>query len=390
MADLHRLAPSQLPATLQVWCIAEAPPDRDRLVALIGAAAWSPRWVRPAELHLSLASFAAPDLLLAVATDTAPPWEWLDTLERDPVGRDVAVVVVNLGSEPLGGGLLRRGVSHCLEGDFGTDELAAALRLALESRRGKATVTGSLGQLSAADLLQTAAVARRSGVLLLRRGRRAARLSLVDGRVLDAVSDDGRRGVEVVYDVALWEDGTFEADFRQVEVAHPTIDEGIGSLLLEAARRADEAAREATARPHAALPDPPPLPAEHQIAGHRALTLAAIAIGWASEHLQLPLVVERFDRTRRELAKELPLLERFALEPTGRARWQGPAPEPDQVGALVVSVARWIRVTFDQLERARPGRFGAQTLAALTEAIGDDLAALGFDHALGIKRETHS
>jgi hypothetical protein len=297
-------------------------------------------------------------------------------------------VVVNLGSEPLGGALLRRGVSHCLDGDFGAEEVAAAMRLALESRRGKATVTGSLGQLSAADLLQTAAVARRSGVLLLRRGRRAARLSLVDGRVVDAVADDGRRGVEVVYDVALWEDGTFEADFRPVEVPNPTIDEGIGALLLEAARRADEAAREATVRPHAALPDPPPLPAEHQIAGHRALTLVAIAVGWACEHLQPTLVAERFDRTRRELAEELPLLERFELEATGRDRWQGPAPEPADLSALVAGVARWVRLTFDQLERARPGRFGTQTLAALTEAIGDDLAALGFDHALGIKRET--
>lgn len=390
MADLHRLAPAQLPATLQVWCLAEAPPDRDHLVTLITGTAWSPRWVRPSELHSSLASFAAPDLLLAVATDAAAPWGWLETLERDPVGRDVAVVVVNFGAESLAGALLRRGVSHCLEGEFGPEELAAALHLALERRRGKATVTGSLSQLSAADLLQTAAVARRSGVLLLRRGRRAARLTLVDGRVLDAVADDGRRGVEVVYDAALWEDGSFEADFRQVEVSDPTIDEGIGPLLLEAARRADEAAREATARPHAALPDPPPLPAEHQIAGHRALTLVAIAIGWASEHLQLALVVERFDRTRRELASELPWLERFELESTGRARWEGPAPEPEQVGSLVTSVARWIRSTFDQFERARPGRFGAQTLAALTEAIGDDLATLGFDHALGIKRETHS
>lgn len=374
-------------AALQVWCVGEEQTPRASAEHPLIAAGCALRSLSTRDLLASLSVSAAPDVVVVLVDDEVQSWRWLEALEADPVGRDLPVVAVNLGSEGKRTELLRRGIAYCLQAPFEADELTLVVRRAAQSRRNRATVTGSLTQLAAADLLQTAEVARRSGVIVLRRGRSSARLLLSEGRLLDAIGGDGRRGAEVVHEVALWEDGTFEADFRPIEITEVTVHDSLSSLLLDAARRTDELGRDAALRPHAVLPDPPPLPPPHRLAGHRALTLVAIACGWACDLLLPELVRERFETARLELLAQWPMLDRFELVAGARVRWVGEFPIEGETEALAAAVGTWVRRTFATLERARPGRFDTATLAALTEAIGEDLNTLGFDTALGITRE---
>jgi GNAT superfamily N-acetyltransferase len=59
--------------------------------------------------------------------------------------------------------------------------------------------------------------------------------------------------------------------------------------------------------------------------------------------------------------------------------------EPD---ALVRGVSRWLLRLFAVLERALPGRFSVRRLRAMTEAVQDDLASLGFYRELGFETES--
>ncbi|HKV08359.1 MAG TPA: DUF4388 domain-containing protein, partial [Thermoanaerobaculia bacterium] len=243
-----------------------------------------------------------------------------------------------------------------------------------------APLVGSLGQLSLPDLLQTAEASRRSGVILLRHRQTNGTLWLRDGRVADAEIEGSSRGREAVYEMALWDEGTFEADFSPVAVAD-SIFEPTSALLLEAMRRRDEAQRDA-APPHAAIPDPPPPPPRPLLAVHRALTLLNVASSYASEMLEPALLARRLEQVRRELLAGHPALGSFRVSELGAVSADGDA-LVFGAEAVVRATALWLRQLFALLEQALPGRFPLRKLRQITEAVQDDLESLGFNRELG-------
>lgn len=240
-------------------------------------------------------------------------------------------------------------------------------------------LAGSLGHLSVPDLLQTAESSRRSGTISLANGSRRGTLWLRGGRVVDAEVQGGPRGEEAVYEIALWDEGSFEADFTPVAVPE-RIFSPTGALLLEAMRRHDEVQRGAPP-PHAAIPDPPPPPPRPLLTLHRALTLANVASSYAGGLLEPALVAARLEESRQGALREHPVLAAFAVGPDGAVVARPDPPDPD---LLVPAVARWLILLFAALERALPGRFSLQRLRTVTEAVQEDLAALGFYRHLGL------
>lgn len=245
-------------------------------------------------------------------------------------------------------------------------------------------LSGSLEHLSVPDLLQTAEANRRSGRITLRHRGRFGTLWMRDGRVVDAALDEGPRGREAVYEMALWDTGLFEADFTPVEVTE-RIFEPTSALLLEAMRLRDEALRTAPP-PHAAIPDPPPPPPRPLLALHRSLTLLNVAASSAAEHLEPALLARRLEETRRETAAAHPALEIFQVTPDGAVSTISDS-EDVEPAALVRGVAVWLLRLFAVLERALPGRFSLRRLRAMTEAFRQDLASLGFYRELGFEAE---
>ncbi len=253
---------------------------------------------------------------------------------------------------------------------------------------GTRPLSGSLEQLSVPDLLQTAEASRRSGRILLFQNGLQGCLWMHDGRVVDAEISGGARGREAVYEMAFWDTGSFEADFTAATVPE-RIFEPTSALLLEAMRRRDEAMRDA-APPHAAIPDPPPAPPRPLLALHRGLTLLNVAAVSAAEHLEPALLARRLEETRSGLLSEHPVLEVFRVTSDGTVVTS--LAEEEVLGRvdpdlLVSGVAQWLLRLFALLERALPGRFSPRRLRAMTEAVQDDLASLGFYRELGFAAE---
>lgn len=254
--------------------------------------------------------------------------------------------------------------------------------------------SGSLEQLSAADLLQTAEAGRRSGTITLQRGERAGTVWLREGRVIDAEIHGGgdvrRRGAEAVYEMAVWQEGAFEAELVAAAPALPQrIFQPTSALLLEAMRRRDEELRDAPP-PHAALADPPPPPPRPVLALHRGLTLLNVAVSYACDQAEPALLERRLEDARRALLPEHPALGLFAVRPggavalAGGAGAAGPLTE-ESTDPLVRAVARWLERFFAVMERALPGRFPLRRLRSITEAVQEDLGALGFYRELGLE-----
>ena len=105
-------------------------------------------------------------------------------------------------------------------------------------------IHGTLDQLGLSSLLAMIDMERKSGILVLTRGRAVGRIFCRGGRVLSArLEGDGpfvRKGAEVIYQMLNWPDGRF--DFTAVEVEmEDEIRTQTMHLLMEGARRIDEA-----------------------------------------------------------------------------------------------------------------------------------------------------
>ncbi|MFL6193772.1 MAG: DUF4388 domain-containing protein [Thermoanaerobaculia bacterium] len=243
-------------------------------------------------------------------------------------------------------------------------------------------LSGSLEQLSIPDLLQTAEASRRSGVIQVRNHRSNGTLWLRDGRVVDAEVAGGGFGADAVYDMAVWEEGSFEADFTAVAVAD-RIFQPTSALLLEAMRRRDESMRDLPP-PHAAIADPPPPPPPPLLAVHRGLMLLNVAASYASDHVEPRVLAHRLEGARRALALEHPALEAFVVSPVGAVS-AGPEATLAEAEVTVRALSRWLARFFATLENSLPGRFPLRKLRQITEAVQEDLDFLGFYRELGFE-----
>ena len=129
----------------------------------------------------------------------------------------------------------------------------------------RAILRGELENIGLPTLLTILDMERRSGLVVLKRDRLAGRIQVRDGRVVRAIIEPPRNariptasaGREAVYEMLAWTDGQFELWQSHSDAAprssarsraatesdsHDEVGESTTFLLMEAARRADEAA----------------------------------------------------------------------------------------------------------------------------------------------------
>ena len=117
-------------------------------------------------------------------------------------------------------------------------ELQRKQREGIGERTSKTRFTGSLADMGLVDLFQTIDISRKSGVLYLSSGPQRGAIYFQEGQVLDA--ELGRlRGDAAVYRFLVWNEGSFEIDFRQVR-RERAIETSTQGLLMEGMRRVDE------------------------------------------------------------------------------------------------------------------------------------------------------
>jgi DNA-binding response OmpR family regulator len=107
-------------------------------------------------------------------------------------------------------------------------------------------IKGSLSQMGIATVLNLLDMEKSSGELVLHRGGETARLVLKKGRIASAVleREGGPRGPDCVYALLQWADGSFGFFAKDTGAERDAIGRSTPSLLMEAARRMDEAARD--------------------------------------------------------------------------------------------------------------------------------------------------
>ena len=121
-------------------------------------------------------------------------------------------------------------------------DFAGASRLQLEAMLSRG-VAGSVAQLSIASLLHVLSVNHATGVVEVSAEGLSARILLRGGQIVRAAYlDDTCEGADAIYRLVTLVDGQFA--FVETDVAGPDeIGIPVMALLLEGARRADEAER---------------------------------------------------------------------------------------------------------------------------------------------------
>jgi two-component system OmpR family response regulator len=110
---------------------------------------------------------------------------------------------------------------------------------------------GELANVGLSTLLTILDMERRSGVVTLQRAGGSGLLHVRDGRVVRASVEGARlprAGREAIFELLSWTDGRFELWPGGQEPVADEVGESTTHLLLEAARRADEAAGGAVER----------------------------------------------------------------------------------------------------------------------------------------------
>ncbi|HEY6475190.1 MAG TPA: DUF4388 domain-containing protein [Polyangia bacterium] len=106
----------------------------------------------------------------------------------------------------------------------------------------EAGLRGRLEQFGLATVLTFLDLERRSGELVIVAGERVGRLWLRRGRVLRARIEGSRRASKsVVYDLLTLERGRFSFTQKELDDVADEVNAPTTLLLMEAARRADEA-----------------------------------------------------------------------------------------------------------------------------------------------------
>jgi hypothetical protein len=119
--------------------------------------------------------------------------------------------------------------------------MTPAKRFSMTPRQ-DAGLHGRLEEFGLATVLSFLDMERRSGQILLASGDKIGRIWLRGGQVLAARIDGSRRvNRAAIYELLSWDRGCFA--FTQEELAHASDEIGAPTtlLLVEAARRADEA-----------------------------------------------------------------------------------------------------------------------------------------------------
>ena len=307
----------------------------------------------------------------------------LSRLRANPVSGDVPVVLLAKDSDHRRRGL-RLGLTEVVEAPYEVEEMLLTCRLALDRagarRRSEREMTGSLQMLEPADLVQTLEAGRRSAVIVLRSAGREATLWVREGQLVDARLSDGRTGQGALFEALSFADGSFSVSYGPVSTPD-RLGSSTTGLLLEWSRQQDEASRD-LASPFASIPDVPPLPPREMMIAHRALTLLNVASAYAANYFEPALLSARLELARQDALPEHPGLSCLQVGASGQVSLASPPSSPPD--DLTAGAPAWTLHFFKRLERAMPGHFAPARLRALTEAVREDMTALGFDRGLGL------
>lgn len=194
-----------------------------------------------------------PDVVLSdVQMPRMDGWQLLRVIRARPSLASIPVIFLTTlagEEERLRGYQL--GVDDYVAKPYRSDELVARVeRVMARAHKGnhalveKKTLRGDLEQVALPSVLTFLELERKTGVLFLVGAERTARLFLRDGRPMRAEIDsaDGEKSRDLVWEVLAWPHGQFE--FAAQDVAcDDEIRMSVTSLLLELARRGDEANR---------------------------------------------------------------------------------------------------------------------------------------------------
>ena len=204
---------------------------------------------------LELAVLRHPDLVLFDhACPVLDARTFVDILRTNPRTDTIPVVVTATAEDA--DEAMRDGPGPLLRKPYNLDEVLAhiddLLARADRARNDAAEsqeIEGALAQLALPDLLQTLALARRTGRVTLRRGNERGEVELVEGRPVDARAS-AVQGEKALFRLLDWAEGTFSFQPGPPS-AEARIGRGTDELLLEAARQSDECRRLLEALPEA-------------------------------------------------------------------------------------------------------------------------------------------
>ncbi|MCD4750179.1 MAG: DUF4388 domain-containing protein [Thermoanaerobaculales bacterium] len=312
-----------------------------------------------AQASLSGQQFMLPDAILTPLGDIESGDSILIQLFlSNPLMEQIPLVVVASADKDERRRALRLGLLSVIFPPYDQEEVALTTGLAIEKHRNEQLLFGSLSQLSVPDLLQTAEVGRRSGTITFQNNGSKGQVWLRDGLVVNAHIDDRKPSVQAVYELVLWDKGTFEANFGEVEVeeefALPP-----SELVLEAMRRQDEARVEETAGLNAG---------GDVERGEETLELALMLVNvvssYTANYLDKALLQDRLEDVRQTMLSSEPVLERFRFTETGAVVFGDPAETGDPDDILAATV-RWCSVFFQFMDAAVAWRFDRKRLFQL-------------------------
>jgi hypothetical protein len=108
-----------------------------------------------------------------------------------------------------------------------------------EGTRSGISLQGRLEHFPLGEILQMCCMSRRTGRIVLLRGAERGEVYVADGRIAHAVCSD-RTGEEALYDLYGWDHGALIME-DGMQSPDETVHGGWEHLLMEAARRGDEA-----------------------------------------------------------------------------------------------------------------------------------------------------
>ena len=319
--------------------------------------------VNEAESVISKHQFSLPDAILTPLGGSGAGDSILVTLfESNPLMEQIPLVVVANEEKEDRRRALRMGLLSVVFPPYDGEEVVLTTKLAIEKHRSDQLLFGSLEQLSVPDLLQTAEAGRRTGTVTFQHNGSRGTVWLRDGFVVDAEVEGESRGEEAVYTIAVWSDGTFEADFGDLDIEEqfripPS------SLLLEAMRRFDE--ESATGMTITAMKEPESEPQSDHAILDLSLVVLNVVGSYALNHLHPTLIRQRFEELRMELEGQHPNLGIFNVTDEGAVTVSDADLGKIDEDQLVRGVSLWVVAIFQRLDGALAWRFGSNRLARL-------------------------
>jgi hypothetical protein len=301
--------------------------------------------------------------------------------ESNPLMEQIPLVVVAAEDKEDRRRALRMGLLSVVFPPYDGEEVVLTTKLAIEKHRSDQLLFGSLEQLSVPDLLQTAEAGRRTGTVTFQHNGSKGTIWLRDGYVIDAEVEGESRGEEAVYTIAVWSEGTFEADFGDLDTEE-RFKIPPSTLLLEAMRRFDEESATGVTIP--VMEEPEPTEESDHTIFDLSLVVLNVVGSYALNHLHPTLLRQRFEELRSELEDQNPLLGIFNVTDEGAVTVSDADLDEVDDEKLVRGVSLWVDAIFRRLEEALAWRFSSSRLARLLAPWIEQLDEGGFSEILGV------